>query len=62
MNPNGILTLAVHLWDRQTNESSIRAYNAAINFYIAEFCRSDVEFSYLFGTENLVTQNHHWAS
>lgn len=59
LNPNNILTIATRLKDRQSNESSIGAFNTSLSFlkdYVTEFCRTNVEFSHLFGTENLLAK------
>lgn len=59
INPNDILTVVVHFRDRQSSELSIGAYNAAISFpkyYIAEFCRSDIEFAHFFRMENILAK------
>lgn len=50
MSPNDILVIATHLRQRQTNESSIEAYNSVISFiidYNIEFYRSGVDFFHL---------------
>ena len=60
INLNDILTIIVHLKDRQSNESSIGPFNIAISFlkdYISKYCRADVEFAHLFRTENLLARN-----
>lgn len=59
INPNDILTIVAYLRECQTNHSSIRAYSVAINFlkdFVVEFCRPDIEFAQLFGTENVLVK------